>query len=183
MKKNTNTEIQTATRKQLRGCPAGSTVGLDIGDRWTHAAVIGPDGEVVLEDRVVNREPELRRWLSQLAAGTVVAMEVGTHSRWMAKAGRECGHRVLVANPREFRLIYAGDNKHDRLDAKKLARLARVDWRLLKPIEHRADEEQADLARIAVRESLVEMRTKAVNLVRGMVKAAAGRVGSCATEA
>jgi transposase len=183
MKKNTNTEIQTATRKQLRGCPAGSTVGLDIGDRWTHAAVIGPDGEVVLEDRVVNREPELRRWLSQLAAGTVVAMEVGTHSRWMAKAGRECGHRVLVANPRQLRLIYGGDNKHDRLDAKKLARLARVDWRLLKPIEHRTDEEQADLARIAVRESLVEMRTKAVNLVRGMVKAAAGRVGSCATEA
>jgi len=37
--------------------------------------------------------------------------------------------------------------------------------------------------RIAARESLVEMRTQAVNLVRGMVKAAAGRVESCAPEA
>jgi len=181
LKKNNKTQI--ASRTELRNCPEGSTVGLDIGDRWTHAAVIGPDGELVLEDRVASRDPEVRRWLSQLPAQTVVALEVGTHSRWMAKAGRECGHRMLVANPRQLRLIYGGDDKHDRLDAKKLARLARVDWRLLKPIEHRGDEEQADLARIAVRESFVEMRTKAVNLVRGMVKAAAGRVPTCSTEA
>lgn len=154
---------------------------MDIGDRWTHVAVIGPDGELLREDRIASREPEVRRWLSRLTA-SVVALEVGTHSRWMAKVGRECGHRVLVANPRELRLIYGGDNKHDRLDARKLARLARADWRLLKPVEHRGDQEQADLARIAVRESLVEMRTKAVNLVRGMVKAAAGRVGACAPE-
>lgn len=181
MKKNSKT--QTATRTQLRNCPEGSTVGWDIGDRWTHAAVIGPDGELLWEDRLASREPDVRRWLSQLPAGTVVALEVGTHSRWMAKVGRECGHRMLVANPRQLRLIYGGDNKHDRLDANKLARLARLDWRLLKPIEHRGDEQQADLARMAVRESFVEMRTKAVNLVRGMVKAAAGRVPACSTEA
>ncbi len=156
-------------------------MGMDIGDRWTHVAVIGSDGELFAEERIQSREPDVRRLLSQLPA-IVVALEVGTHSRWMAKVGRECGHRVLVANPRELRLIYGGDNKHDRLDARKLARLARVDWKLLKPIEHRADEEQADLARIAVRESLVEMRTKAVNLVRGMVKAAGGRVAACGTE-
>jgi hypothetical protein len=32
-----------------------------------------------------------------------------------------------VANAREVRLIYGGTNKHDRMDARKLARLARVD--------------------------------------------------------
>jgi transposase len=90
---------------------------------------------------------------------------------------------VLVANPRQLRFICGGGAKHDRLDAKNLARLARVDWRLMKPIEHRPEEEQADLARIAVRESLVQMRTQAVNLVRGMVKAAAGRVAACSPEA
>lgn len=176
------TKAQTATRKELRSCPEGSTVGFDIGDRWTHVAVIGPDGEVWAEDRLASTEPEVRRWLSRLPA-RVVAMEVGGHSRWMARVGRECGHQVLVANPRQLRLIYGGDNKHDRLDAKNLARLARVDWRLMKPIEHRPEEEQADLARIAVRETLVQMRTQAVNLVRGMVKAAAGRVAACSPEA
>lgn len=180
MKKGT--KAQTATRKDMRNCPEGSTVGFDIGDRWTHVAVIGPDGELWAEDRIASTEPEVRRWLAKLRA-MVVAMEVGTHSRWMAKVGRECGHKVLVANPRQLRLIYGGDNKHDRLDARNLARLARVDWRLMKPIEHRPDEEQADLARIAARESLVEMRTQGVNLVRGMVKAAAGRVPACSPEA
>ena len=175
-------KAQTTTRKELRECPEGSTVGMDIGDRWTHVAVIGPDGELYAEDRIASRDPEVRRWLSALPA-SVVAMEVGTHSRWMAKAGRECGHQVLVANPRQLRLIYGGDNKHDRLDARKLARLARADWRLLKPIEHRAEEEQADLARIAVRESFVEMRTKAINLVRGMAKASAGRVSDRSSDA
>lgn len=175
-------KAQTATRKDLRNCPAGSTVGFDIGDRLTHVAVIGPDGELYAEDRIPSREPEVRSWLSAVP-GSVVAMEVGTHSRWMAKVGRECGHQVLVANPRQLRLIYGGDNKHDRLDAQKLARLARVDWRLLKPVEHRADQEQADLARIAVREALVDMRTQAVNLVRGMVKAAGGRIVDCSPEA
>ncbi len=181
MQKAAKTQTAKQLKKTLRDCPAGSTVGMDIGDRWTHVAVIGSDGELFAEERIQSREPDVRRLLSQLPA-IVVALEVGTHSRWMAKVGRECGHRVLVANPRELRLIYGGDNKHDRLDARKLARLARVDWKLLKPIEHRADEEQADLARIAVRESLVEMRTKAVNLVRGMVKAAGGRVAACGTE-
>jgi len=176
-----STKTQTAQRN-LRHFPAGSTVGLDIGDRWTHAAVIGPDGELVAEERIASKEPEVRRWLSRLPAA-VVALEVGTHSRWMAKVGRECGHTVLVANPRQLRLIYGSDNKHDRLDAQKLARLARVDWGLLKPVQHRPEQEQADLARIAVRESLVGMRTQAVNLVRGMVKAAGGRVVECAPEA
>lgn len=181
MKKHIKTQTALQNSKKLRDCPVGSTVGLDIGDRWTHAAVIGLDGELVLEDRIASREPEVRRWLSGLPAG-VVALEVGTHSRWMAKVGRECGHTVLVANPRQLRLIYGGDNKHDRADAQKLARLARVDWRLLKPVEHRPEEEQADLARIAVREALVEMRTQAVNLVRGMVKSGGERVADCAPE-
>ena len=96
MKKNTKS--QTALLK-LSDCPAGSTVGLDIGDRWIHAAVLGSDGELLLEDRIESQEPAVRRWLTKLSGG-VVAMEVGTHSRWMAKVGVECGHEVLVANPR-----------------------------------------------------------------------------------
>lgn len=181
MKKNTKT--QTAMLKgKLSDCPAGSIVGLDIGDRWTHAAVLGSNGELLLEDRIESREPAIRRWLTKLS-GCVVAMEVGGHSRWMAKVGAECGHEVLVANPRKLRLIYGDDNKHDRLDAKKLARLARLDRELLNPVQHRPEQEQADLALIAVREKLVEMRTSGVNLVRGMVKAAGQRVPACSPEA
>jgi hypothetical protein len=39
----TGAKTQTAQqlKKKLRDCPPGSTVGTDIGDRWTHVAVMG----------------------------------------------------------------------------------------------------------------------------------------------
>jgi transposase len=43
----------------------------------------------------------------------------------------ECGHQVLVANARKTRLIYANKRKTDEVDAENLARLARVDPKLL----------------------------------------------------
>jgi transposase len=99
----------------------------------------------------------------------------------MAKVARQCGHDVLVANARELRLIYGATNKTDQVDAVKLARLARVDPELLKPIQHRGDREHADLAVIGAREFLVKMRAEAINMVRGMVKSDGGRVAACAS--
>lgn len=78
--------------------------------------------------------------------------------------------------------LYGGTNKNDRIDARKLARLARVDPELLKPIQHRGDREHCDLALITAREFLVSMRTDAINMVRGMVKADGGRVASCSSD-
>jgi transposase len=100
----------------------------------------------------------------------------------MAKVARECGHRVIVANAREVKLIYGGTNKNDRIDARKLARLARVDPELLKPVQDRGDQEHCDLALITAREFLVSMRTDAINMVRGMVKADGSRVASCSSD-
>ena len=58
-----------------------------------------------------------------------LALEVGTHSPWVSRLLAEAGHEVIVANARAVRLIYGGKRKSDRLDAEKLARLARVDVR------------------------------------------------------
>ncbi len=44
---------------------------------------------------------------------------------------------MLVANPRKTRLIYGDKHKTDKLDAENLARLARVDPKLLHPLKHR----------------------------------------------
>jgi transposase len=68
------------------------------------------------------------------------------------------------------------------MDAKKLARLARVDPELLKPIQHRGDQEHTDLAVIGARDLLVKMRSEAINMVRGTVKADGVRIAACASE-
>src|SRR5262249_29436834 len=79
-------------------------------------------------------------------------------------------------------LITKSDRKNDRNDARLLARIARVDPSLLSPLKHRAAELRADLAVIRARDELVEMRTKAINAVRGLLKSAGERVSKCSTE-
>jgi transposase len=91
----------------------------------------------------------------------------------------ECGHEVLVANSRKLRLIYANKRKTDEVDAENLARLARLDPKLLYPLKHRGEEGQAHMALIRSREALVSSRTQLVNHVRGTVKSFGARLPKC----
>jgi transposase len=80
-----------------------------------------------------------------------IAIETGTHSPWVSRVLEECGHQVLMANPRKTRLIYTNKRKTDEIDAENLTRLARVDPRLLYPLKHRGEESQAHLALVVIR--------------------------------
>jgi transposase len=91
----------------------------------------------------------------------------------------ECGHEVLVANARKLRLIYSNKRKTDEIDAENLARLARLDPKLLYPLKHRGEDSQAHMALIRSREALVGCRTQLVNHVRGAVKSFGARLPKC----
>jgi transposase len=67
-----------------------------------------------------------------------MALETGTHSPWVSRLLSELGHEVIVAHARNVRLIGESRRKDDRLDAKTLARLARIDPQLLCPVKHRS---------------------------------------------
>ena len=53
----------------------------------------------------------------------------------------------------------------DEIDAENLARLARLDPKLLYPLKHRGEESQAHMAIVRSREALVGCRTQLVNHV------------------
>jgi transposase len=91
----------------------------------------------------------------------------------------ECGHEVLVANARRLRLIYSNKRKTDEIDAENLARLARLDPKLLYPVRHRGEQSQAHMALIRSRQALVDCRTQLVNHVRGAVKSFGHRLPKC----
>jgi transposase len=86
---------------------------------------------------------------------------------------------VIVANARQLKLITSSSRKNDRMDAMTLARLARMDPELLRPIRHRSERAQRDLMVIRVRAGLVEARTALVNTVRGLAKSVGERVAPC----
>ena len=159
---------------------AGMTVGLDLGDKFSHFCVLDASGETLEEGRVATTRKGLLQRFGNLPSSRV-ALEVGTHSPWIERLLTGIGHEVLVANARKLRLIYHNESKSDRLDAENLARLARVDPKLLHPIRHRDGESQEAMAVLRSRQVLVEARAKLVNHVRGAVKSFGSRIKSCST--
>jgi transposase len=89
------------------------------------------------------------------------------------------GHEVIVAHARNVRLIGESRRKDDRLDARTLARLVRIDPQLLSPVKHRSAKAQADLTVIRARASLVRARTALVNTARGLTKSYGQRLRGC----
>ena len=156
------------------------TVGIDLGDKYSYLCLLDTEsGEVIEEGRLRTTPEALRRRFSSEQQPLRVAIEAGTHSPWVSRVLEECGHEVLVANPRKTRLIYSNKRKTDEIDAENLARLARVDPKLLYPLKHRGESSQAHLAIIRSREALVGSRTQLVNHVRGAVKSFGGRLPKC----
>jgi transposase len=80
-----------------------------------------------------------------------------------------------VAHAQKVRLIVTSRRKDDRLDARTLARLARIDPELLSPVQHRSAQAQLHLKEIRARTALVSTRTALVNAARGLVKSYDGQ--------
>jgi transposase len=155
------------------------TAGVDLGDKYSYLCLLDTDGGEVIEEGRVRTTPEALRRRFASERPMRIAIEAGTHSPWVSRLLEECGHEVLVANSRKTRLIYANKRKTDEIDAEYLARLARVDPKLLYPLRHRGQESQAHMAIIRSRQALVDCRTQLVNHVRGAVKSFGARLPKC----
>lgn len=183
-KSNRTGRLDEAPAKRPRRSRLGSsasqrwTVGLDLGDRWSSFCVLDEHGDVRSEGRVATTPTGLHKYFVPLAPARV-ALEAGTHSAWISRLIEDCGHEMIVANPRELRKIYQSHRKNDRNDAHILARMARFDPRLLEPIRHRNAQMQADLAFVRARDTLVRTRTKCINSARCLVKGAGLRLPKC----
>ena len=127
-------------------------VGIDLGDRISMVHVRNQAGDFVKEMRLPTTQTALEREFSRRAP-LRIAMEVGSHSRWVSRQLQSYGHEVVVANARKLRLIYQNPRKSDRVDAEYLARLVRLDMELLSPVAHRGQEAQQHLALLRSRDS------------------------------
>ena len=154
------------------------TIGMDLGDKNSCYCLLGSDGQVLREGQVATTKKAMMQVFSSIVRARI-AIEVGTHSPWVSRLLQGLGHEVIVANPRPVKLISDSSRKDDRLDAQTLARLARVDPQLLRPIRHRSQKAQADLMIIRVRAALVEARTGLVNTARGLAKSLGERLPIC----
>ncbi|HXY52876.1 MAG TPA: transposase [Terriglobales bacterium] len=145
------------------------TIGLDLGDRCSWYCVLDGAGEVLLEQKVSTTSKAMRAVFGGTPRSRI-ALETGMHPPWLSRWLSELGHEVIVANARNVRLIGESRRKDDRLDARTLARLARIDPQLLAPVKHRSAQAQAHLVVIRARAGLLRARTALSNTARGVSK-------------
>jgi transposase len=172
-------KASTAVAKQSRNISQQKlTIGLDLGDRSSWYCVLDEAGNVLVEQRLSTTAQAMREVFGAKPCSRM-ALETGMHSPWVSRLLSELGHEVIVAHARKVRLIGESRRKDDRLDARTLARLARIDPQLLCPVQHRSAKAQADLTVIRARAGLVRARTALVNTARGLAKSYGERLRGC----
>jgi len=172
------TDKNQAINRRYSGAPPEQTIGLDLGDKTSRYYGLNQAGEETKEGGVATTKKALSAVFGKMR-GSRIALEVGTHSPWVSRLLESLGHEVIVANARRVRMISDSSRKDDKMDARLLARLARVDPELLYPIRHRGEEAQEHLAMIRSRAALVDGRTGLINSARGQAKSFGERLGSC----
>lgn len=157
------------------------TIGIDLEDRYSYCCVLSEEATVLAQGRIRSSAETIQRYFKDIPPCRI-AIEAGTHSRWIYELLSSWGHEVIVANTGAIPMISASNRKSDEADAQMLARLARADPKLLSPIQSRGKSGYEDVVCMNARDLLVRTRVKLINAVRGMVKSSGGRLPGSTTE-
>jgi len=154
MKKRSSSRQNPKSAVKTKRAKQSVTIGMDLGDKTSRYCLLSDEGEILREGQVATTKAGMTGTFGRMGRARI-AIEVGTHSPWVSRLLRSFGHELIVANLRQVKLITESSRKDDRLDAQTLARLARIDPQLLRPIQHRSEKAQTALMVIRVRAALI----------------------------
>jgi len=144
--------------------------GIDVAMKSSYIYITDGDGRIKSKGELPTTAEDFRRVLKRFVPGGLkVAVEAGPQTAWIHDLLVEIGAEVNVVNPNKVRLIAESRRKTDKIDAKLLCELLRLDG-LPDPV-HVPDKETRSLRGLLVaRRQLVSARTKVCNVVRGMLR-------------
>jgi transposase len=138
-------------------------LGIDIHKRYAQVAVMDDSGEIVEEIRVENANLDN---LAQRYAGADAAIEATSNYYHIYDTLSE--HLdVTVAHPGKLKLIANSDKKTDRVDARELARMSRLNSVPESYVP--TDELREARALVRGRQTLVEDRSKYATKIHGLL--------------
>ena len=109
-------------------------VGMDVHQASIVIVVLNGAGKVVEALTIATGAAAIRSYLQRLKGRVYVTFEEGTQAQWLYDLVQPLVTEVIVCDPRQNRLLAAG-NKSDRIDGQKLAELLRNGS--LKAVDHR----------------------------------------------
>ncbi|MCA9001285.1 MAG: IS110 family transposase [Planctomycetes bacterium] len=145
------------------------TIGMDLGATSSSFCSVDPGGVILDEGALKTTQEEIGAFFEQAPPSRVV-IEASGPSRWVAVLAAEHEHEVIVANPRDFKLISHSHRKTDRNDARILAEFGQFRPNLLKPVQLRGLKCQIARTTLAARSHVVRQRTLLINLIRAQVR-------------
>jgi transposase len=148
-------------------------VGMDVHQASIAIVVLNGAGKVVEAITLQTGATAVRSYLKRLKGRVSVTFEEGTQAQWLYDVVQPLVTSVLVCDPRQNRLLAAG-NKSDRIDAQKLAELLRNGS--LKAVDHR--DHGVRLLKELVRnyECLVQDTTRVMSRLKAIYR---GRAIAC----
>jgi transposase len=158
-----------------------AVIGIDLGDKQHAICVLDKNGNTLKEFSIPNHEKYLQTLADDYPKARI-GMEVGTHSPWISRLFTARGMDVFVANARKLRAIYTNERKSDKVDARMLARITRMDPELLHPVSHGSEQNQMDFLPIKLRDTLVRQRAAIISSIRTTLKALGVRLSCTSTE-
>lgn len=146
-------------------------VGMDISSKSFVVHAINERKKVVLKTEIEPSREKVRELMKQLGAEPkLVVFEAGNQLKWVADTlKRQEGVSLHIVHPNEVKWISSSNGKTDKVDARKLAELARGD--MLPRKVHLVEGEARVLRELAsARTQLMQKRVSMVNTLRGYLK-------------
>ena len=144
--------------------------GLDVASKGSYYYITEKDGKKIAGGEAQTDKDGFRTRLGKhIDRGMLIAIEAGNQTRWIYDYLRELGADVVVVNAGKVKAIANSKRKTDKVDAKLLCKLLRIDE--LPEAVHMASDECRELrGLLAARRQLINARTKLCNMVRGVVR-------------
>ncbi len=144
--------------------------GIDLARVSSYAYVTDEKGRKLWSGPVETEKAAFERLVKKFRLGGLsIAIEAGNQTAWVYDELVKLGAKVTVVNPAKVRLIAESRRKTDKIDAKILCELLRLDA-LPHPVHIPGPEARALRGLLVARRQLVAARTKLCNVVRGMLR-------------
>ncbi len=148
-------------------------VGMDVHQASIAIVVLNGAGKVVERSGLETGVAAVRSYLQRLKGRVYVTFEEGTQAQWLYEVVQSLVTSVIVCDPRQNRLLAAG-NKSDQIDAEKLAQLLRNGS--LKAIDHRDHGVRVLKELVRNYECLVQDTTRVMSRLKAIYR---GRAIAC----
>jgi len=144
--------------------------GMDVAMKSSYIYITDSQGRKRTAGEVPTEKSALiSRLRPYLRGGLAVAIEAGNQTAWIHDLLVELGAEVTVVNPAKVKLIAESRRKTDKIDAKILCELLRLDG-LPYPVHMPGRQTRSLRGLLVARRQLVSARTKLCNVVRGMLR-------------